>query len=424
MSISEPAAKAPNYYKSSFIFLVLSLINAGLNYAYYPVIARFLSTSEFGAVQALIAILLQIGAIFAGLNLVTIYLVNKLDFEQSKKAIEILQKITTSIFLLATLAVIAFQSAVMSFLHIDKRLLIFIVCLDLITTIPFIISFGYLQAKRRFVAAGVLQFSIVLTKLLAGAVLAKKFGISGALAGIAAGQVLGMFIFWLAGKTAGRKLWDHRALGSLSLPSLADLAFIRPLAKTIVSIFIVNVMLAIFISFDIIAARHYFAPSLSGLYAAASTISNAIVFVCLPLISVLLPHLDIAGLAKNRTVLLKTSVMVFLVGALSITVLATAPRQLLGIFGGSYQQMSYLLWRLGILMSLVAAISLVMQVGAFYAPARTAVITIAGFLALLVGIVHSHGTPAAFVSTIMAVFATIALVGILQIIWTYNHGSR
>ena len=322
------------------------------------------------------------------------------------------------------MAVIIFQAAVMNFLNIDNPLYIFILALDLITTIPFIIAFGYLQARRQFVTAGTLQLSVVLVKLFAGAALARRYGASGALAGIALGQVLGMFLFWIVGSFYHFRLWDHRVLGGLSLPSAAELKFIKPLAKATGAIFLVNVILVIYISFSIIAARHYFEPHTSGLFTGASTIASAAVFVCLPLIGVLLPHLNIKSLVANKSELAKTSAMVLIVAGASIAVLAAVSSQLLQIFGKDYRAMSYLMVRLGIMMSLVATISLASQVGAFYAPVRTAVICLAGFLVLAIAVMKNHATLASFVSTMTAVFATIALVGILQIIWIYNHGSQ
>lgn len=417
-------AKAPRYYKSSLAFLILSLLSGAINYAYYPIIARLLTPTDFGAVQALIAILLQVGAVFAGLHLATIYLVNTLSVAESTRAVEILQKLTTGVFITATLAVTIFQTAVLQFLNIDNRLYISVLAFDLITTIPFIIAFGYLQARRQFVTAGALQLSVVSVKLIAGAFLARRFGASGALAGIGLGQVLGMLLFWSVGSFYKLRLWDHKALGGLSLPSVAEVKFIKPLAKAAGAIFLVNVTLIIYISFGIIAARHYFEPHTSGLFTGASTLASAITFACLPLIGVLLPHLNIKSLAGNRAELVKTSAMVLVVVGASIVVLAAASTQLLQAFGKDYTAMSYLMVRLGVMMSLVAGISLTAQVGAFYAPVRTALICLAGLSALVAAVMKDHDTLTSFVSTMTGVFATIALVGILQIIWIYKRGDR
>src|SRR5579864_985625 len=99
-----------SYINNSVAFVALTLLAALLNYAYYPIIAHFLSTSAFGATQSLIAVLLQVSAVFSGLNLVTVYLVRKLGDHEAKHAIETLQKITTSLFIIVTLLVTISQS--------------------------------------------------------------------------------------------------------------------------------------------------------------------------------------------------------------------------------------------------------------------------------------------------------------------------
>lgn len=423
MDIHGSGTKPRSYYRSSLVFLILTLAAAVFNYAYYPLIARFLTTAEFGAVQSLVAVLLQVGALFAGLNLVTIYLVNKLSFEEARKAVGVLQKFTSSLFMLATFLVLVLQAAVLNFLHIDRRLYIIILALDLLTAIPYIIAFGYLQARRHFVSAGLLQLTVVLIKLVFGALLANRFRASGALAGIAVGQVLGMLIFWVVAARFRLKLWDHAALQGLLPPSLSELRFIKPVIKTIGSIFIVNIILIIYASFAIIAARHYFSPHVSGLFTGAATLASATIFVCLPLIGVLLPHLDIKRLAAKRAELGKTSAMVIAACLVSLLVLAAVPSQLLQIFGKDYPAVGYLMLRLGLLMSLASLITLVVQVSVFYAPLRTAVLCFVGLLALIVAVMKNHLTLASFVSTIIAVFVTILIVGVLQIIWIYNRGQ-
>lgn len=416
--------QTPGYFASSVIFLALSLASAAINYIYYPVIAHFLTPSQFGGIQVLIAILLQIGAIFSGLNLVTIYLVHKLDEEAATKAIEVLQKATMAIFVLVTVAVVLIQNSLLRFLHLDNQTYILIVGLDLITSIPFIIAFGHLQAQRHFAQAGLLQLTVVSTKLVLGALATKRLGPSGALLGISLGQVIGMLIFWVAGRFTKVKLWSHRITMSLLPPSLDELRLISPMAASVTAIFVVNVLLALFISFDIISARHFFVPHVSGIYTGASTISNAIVFCCLPLIGVLLPHLEKDDIRKSRPLVLRTGLMVIAIALCSVVFFRLFPRPLLGIFGQPYTQLSYLLWRLGILMSLVAGITLVCQVGAFYAPLKTMLITAGGLLLLIAAVVSHHHSLTNFVSAIMTVFLIILVAGVMQVVWIYRSGQR
>jgi O-antigen/teichoic acid export membrane protein len=413
-----------SFVGSSIIFVILSISASALNYTYYPVIAHFLTPAAFGATQSLIAILLQISAIFSGLNLVTIYIVHKFEADLAKQYIEILQKITTTFFVLATIGLTVVQGTVQRFLHIDNHIYLFLVALDLLSSIPFIIAFGFFQAKKRFVAAGSLQLSVVIVKLILGALATKRFGVEGALVGIALGQVGGMILFGILCGLLDVTSWEHKIVSSLKPPSLKELRLLLPDIKNILSMFWVNVILVLFISFDILAARHYFPPSISGLYAGASTLSNVIVFVCIPLIAVLLPSLNTANLAKSKSILLRTSGMVFLVIFGSLIILSLFPRQLLSIFGNEYTAISYLLWRLGIMMSLVAGLGLMLQIGSLYNPLRTAIISLSGLVVLVGAVIVRHQTPLIFVSTITSIFAIMFSISLLQVIWIYSYGAK
>lgn len=413
--------KRSGYLQTSAIFVILSLASAAINYLFYPIIARFLSVEEFGATQTLIAIVLQVSAIFSGLNLVTIYLVRKLPDSEAKNAIELLQKVTILIFVLLALLVLLFSGSIMSFLHIDSLTYLLLVSLSLVSSVPFIIAFGALQAKRHFIAAGTLQLSVVTTKLVAGALLAKTFGIGGALLAITIGQLLGIVLFWLYCKSQSLPLWDHSMLSIFKMPRRRDFAVFKGLSASLVAIFMLNVTLALFISFDIITVRHYFSPSLSGLYAGASTISNAIVFVSLPLISVLLPNLNLGSFRKSMPVFVRTTGLILLSSMAGTFVLYLMPRFLLGIFGESYQAQSDILYRLGIIMSLLALMCLALQVSAFYRPLSTALIVVTGFMALVLSIQDSHQTIESIVSTITVVFASILTIGAIQLVSIYIH---
>ncbi len=406
---------------SSALFVALSLIAATLNYAYYPVIAHILSPSNFGAAQVLIALLLQVGSIFSGLNLVVIFLVQKLSPEKSRQAIETLQKLTISFFAALIVIVILGQNVLLRFLHLDKRLYLFIVALDLLTVIPFILAYGNLQAHKRFFAAGSLQITMVGTKLVLGFAATSRWGVVGALLGFSLGQVFGVALYWLVSKLLRIAVWDHSILYALTPPRRQELAQLRPLAGSIGSIFVVNVLLVLFISFDIISARHYFGTLTSGLYAGASTLSNAIIFVCVPLIGVLLPHLHTGQLRLSRKVLFRTSGMVLSCGLFGTAVFALFPRPLLSIFGSQYTSFAYLLWRLGVLMALLSLITLLLQVSAFYRSKQTALICLAALGGLIALVMSHHQSPRAMVSALTWGFAIIVVISLVQIWQVYGY---
>lgn len=415
--------KKSSFFLDNSVFLSLSLISAALNYVYYPVIARLLPPTQFGEAQVFVAILLQVSAVFSGLNLVVVYLVHRLGKAGSRQMIETLQKITVALFLLLTIGLLVAQASVLSFLQIDTPIYLFIVALDLMSNIPFILSFGYLQASKQFVSAGMLQISVVTTKLVLGSLMTLWLGVSGALLGFTLGQVIGMVLFWLSYRLRGKVAWDHQILRSLRLPARADLQQLRPYAWQIVAIFGVNVLLIFSISFDILASRHYFSSHLSGLYAGASTLSNSIIFVCLPLIGVLLPHLDITNFKNSFGQFSKTLGLVIAAGLSATFLLWLVPKPLLAIFGNDYTQLANLLWRLGLLMSLLSLTCLLTQVCAFYRPLGAFITTCLGLLATAWLVSLNNTTPVQLVSTISFGFAIMALVSTGQLLHIYGNSK-
>lgn len=417
-NITQPLADS--YVKSSVIFVVLSLVSAVINYLYYPMIARLLSLEEFGETQALIALLLQISAVFSGLSLVTVYIVRKLPIASVKHVIEILQKCTVFLFVALTAFLVFFYAPIAHFLQINNAYYLLLVGGCLITNIPFIIAFGYLQAEKHFISAGTLQVSVVTTKLLVGGFLTYEFGAAGALSGIIVGQIIGMVLFYIAAPLVSLPLWSHRILSSLTPPTIRELLSIKKYLKEISAIFITNVLLSLYISIGIIAARHYFNAATSGLFAGAATLSTAIVFACLPLISVLLPHLDMQNARDSKKPFLKTLFMVLIVCIGATAIFTLVPSFMLSLLGPSYDDIAHLLWRFAVMFSLISVVTLILQVNAFYRPLQTGFLACLTLPVLLVGIMHGHETVTMLISTITIIFGSILCISLLQGIKIYH----
>lgn len=423
MLITNKFFRSNGYFRDSFIFLCFSILSAAINYIYYPVIARLLPASSFGAAQSLIAILLQISAVFSGLSLVTVYIVKNLGENKTKNAIEVLQRTTTWLFILLVAMLMIGQSAILKFLHIDSSLHLMIVGLDLVSTIPFIIIFGYLQAHTRFIAAGSLQLTVFSFKLVLGGLATWKLGVSGALLGVALGNIFGLTLFWLVCKKFSIPTWSHSILSSISFPTIKSIRSIGlPLSK-VGSVFITNVIVMLLISFDILAARHYFSNDLSGLYAGASTISNAIVFASIPLVGVLLPNLDIHNFRLSISPFIKTSCLLLIGSVAAILAMSIMPNFILSFFGEEYKYFSSLLWRFGVMMSLVSFIVLVFQVNAFYKPKASALTIVAGACLLLYMIINNHSDPQSLIGGITLSFYIILTSGIILLTNTYLKGG-
>lgn len=402
-------------FKTSALFISLSLVAAAGNYLYYPLMARILSVEDFGAAQALIAILSQAGSLFAGLSLLTIFLVQRIKESEITLVISIVQKTIVAILVILTLLLSAFHQLVASFLNLDDNFNLMIVAFDLIVSIPFVITFGYLLAKRRFISAALLQITTVITKLALGGVMAWELHIPGALLGIGLGYVIGMGIFWSICKSLHLPTWEHSVLKAYLLPTTKELRRIQSHWFSIAAILIVSAITVILPSFDVVAARHFLSATDSGLYSAASTLSSILLFACLPVINILIPLLNPKSIRKSLSYVKKAVLFIMLASAVSLTVLIFIPEFALSLFGPQYITIAPIMWVFGINMLLLCLFLASSQIAVLYQPGLTLAICL-GLLALLLGAVSfSHSSTLAIISIIASVYATILLVAIVPL---------
>ena len=411
-------------FRHSAMFIFLSLVAAAINYAYYPLMSRLLPMEEFGASQALITILSQAGSLFAGLSLMTIYLVQRADPKKIAELINITQKTIVAILFAAMLLFLVFQQAIAEFLHLSQPLSLLIVVLDLLLSVPFVITFGYLLAKKRFIAASLMQISVVTIKLVAGGFLAYELHVTGALLGIGVGYPLGMGLFWLVCKLKKRASWEHSVIRSYRIPSANELRLIRPYLLPITAILIVSACVVVFPTLDVLAARHFLDATTSSLYAAASTLSTVLLFACLPVVNLLIPLLNPNSLASSMPQIKKALAFISLAAFISLTAFIVLPSFLLSLFGPSYTGLANVLWVFGLNMFFACLLITALQVLVLYRPRITMAISLVALAALGAAFQFFHTSPNSIITAVVSVYASIVLTVILPVLALYYRQER
>jgi O-antigen/teichoic acid export membrane protein len=374
--------------------------------------AQILTPGDFGASQALITILTQAGSIFAGLSLLTIYLVKTTSSNNISNLIDIMQKVVVSVLIFATAILLVFHSHISTFLNLADNFNLIIVAVDLIVSIPFVISYGYLLAQKRFIAAALLQIAVVTLKLLIGIILAQQFTIFGALAGVGMGYIAGMGIFWLICTAKGIKAWGHNIFISYNIPSIKEISLLKPYRLMISSTLFVSTCLVIYPSFDVIIARHYLDAYSSGLYAAASTLSSAILFACLPIVNILIPNLDIKSIRASMFKIKKTIIYVLSISALGLTVLSLIPSTLLLMFGRDYTAFADILWVFGMNMLFLCLLTIFLQVIVLFRPIAGVCIALLCLAGILIVSTVFNSTAMNIIGSISSVYLAATLVSI------------
>src|SRR5690606_20040648 len=135
-------------------------------------------------------------------------------------------------------------------------------------------------------------------------------------------------------------------------------------------------------------------------------------------------QLNIKSFSQSRRTLINTALLILSLGVFATVIFSLIPGFLLSVFGNEYVAVSYLLWKLGFVMTVLALLTVILQVSALYNPVRTLLICAFGFIALMVSVAGNHETPERLVSTILLVFATILSVGIINLYWTYHSEQK
>jgi O-antigen/teichoic acid export membrane protein len=223
------------------------------------------------------------------------------------------------------LAVVSVPLAIV--LNVHRPTAIFATALTLAATATLPVIWGGLQGTHRFGALGGAQTAFAVLKLALGIALAVAgTGAAGVMFGVAGVTVIvaGLSLIPLAG------LWrQSRRLELTPMNGLAGHAMTAVLALS---------LFAAMTNFDLLVARVAFAPSVSGVYAAASLTGRTILLLPTIATTLLFPHVAVLrDRERERRYLLVGLAFVGLLGLATSAVLLAVPRLFLDlVFGSRY----------------------------------------------------------------------------------------
>lgn len=311
-------AKSPlirAFMAGSLIFYILSGLTSLVNYLFYPVIARFVTVSEYGEVQFLVAMFAQLSVGFVVLNILAIIVSAKLKNNDQQLAISALSSITTAIaILIATIGSIALIS-MRSMFGLHNIAPIILLGVALVVNVPFTIVIGQLQGNGKFIASGAISLAAVAVKLIASLILAVLgFGVAGIIGGIA----IGLVAAWSIGVVMnGGGLLPRRQPAKRT--RLATLSFIKKHAfVTIVAV----TVLTLLSSADSIVSRIVLSPHEAGQYASIATVTKIILAATTPIMWLALP----VSLQNNNKQILRYTTIASILGGLAALMFIAAPK--------------------------------------------------------------------------------------------------
>lgn len=265
----------------ALLFYATSGVSSLLNYAIYPVVARFTTVAEYGEVQFLLSAFNQLAVGFVVLNILAIIATARVH--NDKDPLKTVKSLNIAASVIASMVAIVGVSVILLFateLQLTSPFAIVLTGFALILNVPFTILLGQLQGQGRFAASAVVSLVATGGKFILSVVLgAAGFGVAGVMMGV----LLGMLASVIAGGIiAGSPKGNH-------VPFRQHLSLLAPLKTYALTGLLAIGTVTILSSIDLIGARMLLDSTMAGEYAAVATVAKIIIAAGSPLLWLSLP---------------------------------------------------------------------------------------------------------------------------------------
>ncbi len=378
------------FLRQNAVFFFGMLLVSFLNYLYYPVLGRLLPVAEFGEVQAIVSLFLQLIIFMTVLGQVTVNVVaNYKDEVKQQKVVFELERLALYFSLTLFLIVLIFGFKIKSFLNFSSVWPFYMLMLSIVATVPFTFRTAYLRGKQRFGSASIANLIGSVVKIAASAIFVLVgFGTVGAIGGLVVAQVLAFAYAARQAHKAGFLRPQGRKYG------LPDLRIIAPELRYSLFVLIASLLCTVLSSIDVFVVKHYYDATTAGYYAGISTVARIIFFLTASITQVLLPSVKISvPRRQNRLLLLKSFVLLGAIGGLTSAFFALFPDFVVKILmGSSYLSYAYLLPLLSLAMFMLSVLNLVVGYYMALREYQISVIIILGMCIMSVLMLMHHAT--------------------------------
>ncbi|GAC1502473.1 MAG: hypothetical protein NVS1B10_07230 [Candidatus Saccharimonadales bacterium] len=359
-----------------------------LNYLYYPVLGRLLPLHAFGEVQVLFSILLDIVVFFAALSIVITNITANAGKVFHKSNIIELEQAT--LVILYGLFIIWLISAPMisRFLKIDGVWPVITIYSVIMISLIINTRQAFLQGRQDFWGVTVGTLLGAGMKLVFSALLVVLgFGVIGAIAGLAIGQLINAIYATYRCRKQG-----------LNFPVLKihfdGFSRILPELRHVLPALAVSLSISVLYSSDIIVIKHFFSPNVAGQYAGVAAIGRIIFFLTGPISLVMFSSVKLANTTKHNLMLLRRSIFLLLaIGGLVAMFCGLFPRFAVSLLlGNKYLPAAQYLPSLAIALLLVTLANILLYFDLALRLKRSAAISIAGLILIVVLAVNNHHT--------------------------------
>ncbi|HEX2155533.1 MAG TPA: hypothetical protein VHS79_00895 [Actinomycetes bacterium] len=302
---------------------------------------------------------------------------------------------------LALLCVLAGPGLVL-FLHLDSAVPVVWLALALAPTPLLFAVQGLLQGRERFGALAAVMVAGAGVKLAVGlALVAAGLGVSGAMAGVAAGALLAS----LAGLRLATPIHPSRSRPQTTRPAASWWREVGTATTGLLGLFLLA-------NVDVLLARHYLDRAAAGRYALGAVVAKIAFWAPQFVVTVIFPRL--VGTADPRRLLAGSALLITGFGALLAAALSLADRVglIVPVLGGGYAGLGPLLPLFAALGTALALVQLLLFEGIATRDrrvGRAVAVALVAEVAVVAGLLH--GSVAQVAGTALGVAVALAIAG-------------
>lgn len=375
--------------KQNLIFFIGTTTTAGINYLFYPVLGRMLQPNEFGEVQVVLALSVQIVAIFSIVRLIVVREVANADEEA---AVVLTNRIRHFMFqasmVIAAVGLVAapFLARSLQYRSVVPMLLLVVMVVIAIMRSPID---GFLRGRQLFAQSAIADFAAAALKLVFAASLAFiGLSVHGVLVGVIMAMI-GSYLFeLLSARRAGLHSSTKESKEKLSLPIL------KFAVRSLASVGLASMAITILVGLDTVMAKRFFSPETAGLYSGISIISNILFYATISVTGVLFSTVKRRQSGDaNRRVLFISLALLGLAGSVGMVVFALWPDFIIKILlGDRYLPLAHVLpYAGGAMLSLSATNLLIMYCIALDVKG-VGLVSLLGTAIVVICVLLNHGT--------------------------------
>lgn len=408
-NILQPLRKS-TFLRQNAIFFFGSLAVSILNYAYYPILGRLLNLEQYGELQVLTSIFLQLALLLTVLTQVTVSIVaNYADEKKKIRVIFELEKLAFwmggGILFIGLMLSIPLSNA----LKFESVWPFTILLLAFLATIPLTFRSSYLRGKQDFATVSIGNIIGSAGKIITSLILVLiGCGVAGAIGGIIIAQLLSLAYI----ATRAHKLGFDQTKKSTYF-SIPDIKLLIPELRYALFVLVISLCITLLSTIDVIAVKYYFDAETAGGYAGVATVAKVIFFLTTSVAQVMMPSIKLnQPTAENRAFLYRSFAILGALGGAATLLFMIGPRFIIQIMMGSaYVTYAKLLPLLSLALFVISVVNLIVSYYIALKKYQIAFVVLAGVLVTFVLLGINHTSTAAIVhSLLIGSLSTLALL--------------